>query len=132
MKLEHPEKFNIPLGEQVLSHVVAHPELHDQATVGVYDCNTPGCIAGWACHFAKTESHEVSMARYGRMDVAAQLLGFVEPNQRYYASMASRTLFGEDEEGALEMLADFIVQAHVAQDTADQFELFEVEELVSP
>jgi len=40
---------------QVATHIEAHPELHDQTEWGdgkaAPECNTPCCVAGWACHF---------------------------------------------------------------------------------
>jgi uncharacterized protein YjbI with pentapeptide repeats len=39
---------------RVAEHIEAHPELHDQREWGdgtAYEaCNTPCCVAGWACH----------------------------------------------------------------------------------
>ena len=42
------------LRASVASHIEAHPELHDQETWGDGtanpSCDTPCCVAGWACH----------------------------------------------------------------------------------
>jgi hypothetical protein len=44
---------NQELAKQVLDHILAHPEQHDQGWWGrVRDCGTTMCIAGWTCELA--------------------------------------------------------------------------------
>jgi len=121
LRLSNPEKFNIPRAEQVLSWVITHPELHDQGLVGAYDCDTPGCIAGWTCHFSGIHQGN---GTFSRMDLAAQLLGLVEPDEHFHDSLEIEFLFGSSDAEALEIMASYIEQARLAQHTQDDYTPF--------
>jgi hypothetical protein len=113
MKLQRPEKFNIPLAEKVLDHVIKFPDLHKQDTVGAYTCNSPGCIAGWVRFFAATAKE--------RETVMIETL--TQDKLGIYAD-EFHNFFGDgDEASAIETLADYIAQARAAQTTQDDYEL---------
>lgn len=103
MKLEHPEKFNIPLAEKVLEWVLKEPKLHDQTVIGAYDCKTPGCIAGWTWQFSGAKEYVSS-----RMFAARDALGLTQQE--------SEVVFGDfDNASAIATFRDYIEQAKAAQ-----------------
>jgi hypothetical protein len=106
MKLSNPAAFNVDLAREVLAFLREHPDQHNQSrvlSVGKHrdvDGCTYGCVAGWTWHLADGADYT------NRMRAAEELLGLPRDE--------SDILFGQDEEGALVMLASFIEQAEQA------------------
>lgn len=72
---------NVPLLEEVMTHIKDHPETHNQSMyLSQNECGTAGCFAGWAWLLSGREYLEIDSARDALrvFDGAQELLGLTD------------------------------------------------------
>jgi hypothetical protein len=111
MKLRHPEKFNTPLAEKVLTWVTLYPQAHYQDWEFDH-CSQTGCLMGWAAVFSGIAN------------------GSASPQELVLTYEEWEDIFKErSNKRAVEKLKDYIVQARAAQHTPDDYTLVHSDEI---
>ena len=110
--------LNIPLARQVLQHLIAHPEQHDQSHWGKRTkCGTVACIAGTTLLLS---GEPVKFDRHGNIanpnipGRAAELLGVTaefDEDNLICDGEAFRLFYQMDNDQALDLLRQYIEQA---------------------
>lgn len=60
------EGVNVTLLREVMDHILAHPELHNQAVWAKKTaCGTAHCFAGWACELSGLEMNNREIEIFG-------------------------------------------------------------------